>query len=97
MNNLTFKQAVLPSGEINDTRWREYPTPKRERDGYTIACYEYKKKSPVGPRSCGPEDKCDPYYVVYFDSEHITHDKKDYKTLTEAKNAANKHNQELRK
>jgi len=78
---ITFRPAILPSsGEINKTRWREYPTPKRERDGYTIAQYKYDK------------GWCDPYYRVYFNSNHINHPPEKYDTLDEAIEAANNHN-----
>lgn len=80
MKTIEFKQARLYStGEVNPTRWREFPTPKRERDGYTIAQYEYDK------------GWCEPYYHVYFNSNHIDRCNKKYKTIYDAKEAANKH------
>ena len=80
MGKLTFKPAILfSSGEINKTRWRESPTPKRGRDGYTIAQYKYDR------------GWCEPYYHVYFNSDHIDRCNKKYNTLYDAIDAANKH------
>lgn len=77
---ITFKPARLPSnGEINETRWREYPTPKRECDGYTIAQYKYDK------------GWCDPYYRVFHNSMYISRPAEKYTSLDDAIQAANNH------